>query len=172
MSIRLYPLQDVKAFHEKFGLLVSDRPVHLTKRKLKERVEFLLEELEEFAEGCGLGIAEHESGEGLAVYERPDPTTGTGHCPQDMAAQADALVDLVYVALGTAVMLGLPWNALWDDVHRANMAKERGVTHRGHAVDVTKPAGWQPPMTHLILQEAGYNQAIQSKEQHHVDDQP
>jgi predicted HAD superfamily Cof-like phosphohydrolase len=53
-------------------------------------------------------------------------------------------------------MMGLPWDELWDDVHRANMAKERGVGKRGHAVDCVKPVGWTPPKTEKILQQAGY----------------
>lgn len=143
--MRLYPHQDVKDFHQKFGLIVNDRPVRLTKRKLIERIQFMQEELDEFAAAAGIGY----SSETLGLV----PTNQE----QSLAGQADALVDLVYVAYGTAVMLGLPWNELWDDVHRANMAKVRGTTHRGHAVDVTKPEGWQPPMTEQILDQAGYD---------------
>ena len=120
---------DVRAFHVKFGLLVHYRPVHLTRRKLHERVECLEEEVREFKE---------------AVLE------------QNIGKQADALIDLVYFAKGTAVMMGLPWETLWDDVHRANMAKERGVSHRGHKFDCIKPKNWVPPMTDAILYHAGY----------------
>lgn len=128
---------DVKDFHKKFGLLAYDTPGLLTHRKLKERVEFLQEELNEFVEGCAR---------------------------QDLAEQADALVDLVYVAMGTAAMLGLPWEVLWDDVQRANMSKVRGVTHRGHAVDVTKPAGWIGPQTHQILRDFGFNPTAEERD--------
>ena len=120
---------DVKEFAKKFGHLAHDKPVHLTKRKLRERIDFLQEELDEFKK---------------AVED------------QDLEEQADALVDLVYVALGTAVMLGLPWYDLWDDVHRANMAKRRGVGPRGHLVDCIKPVGWEPPKTLEILRASGY----------------
>lgn len=120
---------NVKQFHQKFGLLCYDTPGPLSSRKLGERIEFLQEELNEFITACGL---------------------------QDLAGQADALVDLVYVALGTAVMLGLPWPELWDDVQRANMAKERGIGKRGHLVDCIKPAGWVGPQTLDLLRAAGY----------------
>lgn len=145
---------DVDAFHEKFQLLRFQKPGHLTKGKLVERVEFMLEELLEFADAAGVDIqvTRDEDGE---WYRHVEP--GLSVQEQDMAGQADALVDLVYVALGTAVMLGLPWDWLWNDVQRANMAKVRGVTHRGHAVDVTKPPGWQGPQTQRILDLAGYN---------------
>lgn len=122
---------DVKNFNRKFGLLhhEDDEPVHLTKRKLRERFECMYEELNEFQ---------------VAIDT------------QDLEQQADALIDLVYFAVGTAVMLNLPWQELWDDVHRANMAKVRGVTKRGHKVDMIKPPGWTGPRTGDILRSHGY----------------
>lgn len=146
--------QDVRDFHQKFGLLCFDKPARLTKRKLLERIEFMLEELKEFAEASG-----HEVG---VFQDQAEALPGDG--PQDLAGQADALVDLVYVALGTAVMLGLPWDWLWDDVQRANMAKVRGMTKRGHAVDVTKPPGWQGPQTQRILDLAGYRHDTEERD--------
>lgn len=144
--------RDVYDFHRKFGLMAAVRPRHLTRHKLKERVEFLLEELQEFTEACGLDaeVMLDENGDRHTIINEVNDD-------QDLAQQADALVDLVYVALGTAVMLGLPWDVLWADVQRANITKERGVTHRGHAIDVRKPAGWVGPRTEEILAAAGYD---------------
>ncbi len=122
--------QDVKAFHLKYGLLASDVPRMLTQRKAGERIEFMAEELREYAQ---------------AVLDN------------DIEKAADALVDLVYVALGTAVMMGLPWAQLWAEVQRANMQKVRGITHRGHKVDVMKPPGWIPPNHQPILAASGYD---------------
>lgn len=141
---------DVRAFHQKFGLMCFDTPGHLTLGKLKERVEFMQEELDEFVDASGLTNQNYDS--------------------QDLAKQADALVDLVYVALGTAVMMGLPWDWLWDDVHRANMMKERGVTHRGHAVDVKKPPGWKGPQGERILKLAGYKGDFSTNQEQGRDD--
>lgn len=143
--------QDVFDFHAKFDLLRFEKPGHLTKGKLRERIEFMQEELNEFVEGCGLVAITTTDSPGTPVLAYEDDGD------QDLAKQADALVDLVYVALGTAVMLGLPWDWLWNDVQRANMAKVRGRTKRGHAVDVTKPPDWQGPQTQRILDLAGYN---------------
>lgn len=124
-------LEDVRAFHNKFGFLDSGRfPSMVTKRKLRERAECLQEELDEFKKAI-------ES--------------------QDFAEQADALIDLVYFAKGTAVIMGLPWEDLWDDVQRANFSKERGITKRGHAFDVIKPEGWQKPQGEAILKKHGFN---------------
>lgn len=122
--------RDLLEFQFRFGHLTHPgRPVHLTKRKLRERLECMQEELQEFEEGL---------------------------VRQDMEEMADALVDLVYFAKGTAMMMGLPWEELWDDVHAANMEKVPGVGKRGHQVDCIKPLGWIPPQTRAILLDHGY----------------
>jgi predicted HAD superfamily Cof-like phosphohydrolase len=142
-------IEDVRAFHQKFGQLDPGRITHLTKRKLAERINFMLEELTEFAHGCGL----------LLYSESVDPDGP--YEDQDMAEQADALIDLVYVLKGTAAMMGLgpAWPDLWDDVQRANMAKVKGPTHRnmGFGSDIAKPPGWEPPQTEAILLRHGYD---------------
>lgn len=127
--------EDVKAFHRKFDLIHFEdtKPRHLTKRKLMERIECMREELLEFNQAAQ---------------------------KQDLVAQADALVDLVYFAIGTAVQLNLPWDELWADVQRANISKERGVGKRGHAVDVIKPPGWQGPRGDSILAFHGYDRRV------------
>lgn len=140
---------DVRELYLKFGLLTAVKPGHLTKRKLRERIQCMMEELNEFAVAAGARIE---------VLSRLPIVVFNTNADQDLAGQADALVDLVYFALGTAVMLGLPWQKLWDDVHRANMTKILGVKPgRGHAVDLVKPPGWVGPQTHQILAEAGYD---------------
>jgi len=64
---------------------------------------------------------------------------------------ADALADLVYVALGTAHFYGIPFDAVFAEVQRANITKARAVSakdprsKRGSAFDVVKPEGWKPP---------------------------
>jgi predicted HAD superfamily Cof-like phosphohydrolase len=143
MRINPDNVQDVAEFQKKFGHLQNDKPTHLTLRKLKERIVCMQEELDEFTDSAHI---------------------------QDLAGQADALVDLVYFALGTANMLGLPWQALWEDVHRANMAKVPGVTKRGHLVDCVKPEGWEGPKTLEILERYGYNKEVDSKKGNHCDD--
>lgn len=152
---------DVRQFQIKFGHVVNYTPVHLTKRKLLERIKFLQEELDEFTEAAG--FCRHQDQNGLTVYM--DVQTD-----QDLPLQSDALVDLTYVALGTAVMMGLPWQELWDDVHRANMEKVRGIGIRGNLVDCIKPQGWQGPKTLEILMAAGYDPQHQTNTTEHKDD--
>lgn len=135
--------KDVQAMHRHFNITIHDKPTHLTARKLHERINFMQEELDEF---------------NAAVNE------------QDMSEMADALIDLVIVAMGTAAMMGLPWKELFKDVHRANLAKVRGVGKRGHAVDLIKPEGWQGPLTKFILADAGYVPAVDALPENHYDD--
>lgn len=134
---------DVRAFQHKFGQLVGYAPRHLTKRKLRERIAQMQEELDEFE----------------AAVEA-----------DDIAEQADALVDIVYFALGTAAHMGLPWQTLWEDVQRANMSKVAGVKpERGFLVDCIKPEGWEGPKTMEILLAHGYQ--APSSEDDYVDDE-
>ena len=148
----------VAVFNRRFGQIVNHGPVHLTKRKLAERANFMLEELLEFASASGLRLTERlrfndagtEKSHAFVIDERVD---------QDLPVQADSLVDLVYVAKGTAVMCGLPWRELFCEVQRANMEKVPGVTKRWNLMDVTKPAGWRPPSIEAILEEAGYDRS-------------
>lgn len=155
---------DVRQFQLKFGHVVNYNPVHLTKRKLLERIKFLQEELDEFTEACGVErITYYAHGKSDDRYELIDKH-------QDLPLQADALVDMVYVALGSVVMMGLPWQELWDDVHRANMEKVRGIGTRGNLVDCIKPQGWQGPKTLEILLAAGYDPQHQTNIEEHKDD--
>lgn len=124
--------QDVRDFHRKFNVpsrKLGTGPGHVSLRTLRQRGDHLREELDEFVRAALI---------------------------QDLAGMADALVDLVYVAKGTAIMLGLPWERLWNEVQTANMAKEPRRTKR-HDHDVVKPDGWQPPDIAGTLQTAGYD---------------
>lgn len=130
---------DVGDFHEKFGLRSSDRgsvlPPNMLDGELYDfRRDFMQEELDEFVDAWQV---------------------------DDLAKMADALVDLVYVAMGTAHLMGLPWQELWDEVQRANMSKERAAADGSNSVrkssfDVVKPAGWTPPDIEGILTQHGY----------------
>jgi predicted HAD superfamily Cof-like phosphohydrolase len=79
---------------------------------------------------------------------------------RQLADAADALVDIVWVALGTAHYFGLPFDQLWAEVRRANMDKIRlprgdDPTQKNWRVDViAKPKGWKPPNLDPIIQQA------------------
>lgn len=57
--------------------------------------------------------------------------------------------------------MGLPFNDVWDLVHRANMQKVRAKraeeSKRGSRFDVIKPPGWEAPdeSIRFLLREHG-----------------
>ena len=62
-----------------------------------------------------------------------------------------AIVDAIYVHIQAAFELGLPLQALWDEVQRSNMAKavlqpdgSFKVVRRADG-KILKPEGWTPP---------------------------
>jgi predicted HAD superfamily Cof-like phosphohydrolase len=55
---------------------------------------------------------------------------------------AHELADLLYVTYGTFAALGLPADAILEEVHRANLAKSAGP--RRSDGKQLKPAGWSP----------------------------
>jgi predicted HAD superfamily Cof-like phosphohydrolase len=64
-----------------------------------------------------------------------------------LADIAQELADLVYVAYGTAISLGIDLDKAIAEVHRANMSKlddDGRPRYRGDG-KVLKPAGWTPP---------------------------
>ena len=68
---------------------------------------------------------------------------------------ADGIIDSVYVLLHAANSLGIPFDLVWDEVHRSNMAKlwEDGKARRREDGKILKPPGWTPPNIFEILKE-------------------
>jgi predicted HAD superfamily Cof-like phosphohydrolase len=117
----------VHEFHKKFGVnkaqLVS--PGVMNRETFEFRKKFLYEEVDEFCEAYQEG---------------------------NVVKMADALIDLTYIAKGTALFAGITsaqWALIFDVVHSRNMMKMRApsASHskRGSALDIIKPANWSPP---------------------------
>jgi predicted HAD superfamily Cof-like phosphohydrolase len=70
----------------------------------------------------------------------------------DTEKVADAIGDLLYVTLGTAVTYGIPSGAIFDEVHASNMTKERMNAH-GKA---GKGKDFVPPRILQILMSFGF----------------
>lgn len=79
---------------------------------------------------------------------------------EEMHEVVDGLVDLVYVALGTLLEMGVPPDFPFDAVHEANMKKERGMTKRGEGKDAIKPEGWLPPDHRPLMERVELLQKI------------
>lgn len=116
---------DVYDFHAKFGVFERVEPGSMAASTFEFRRKFLQEELNEFI---------------------------AANANDDVEGQLDAMIDLIYVAAGTLVMMGfLPtqMNEAWRRVQEANMQKMRvpSAEHskRGSAYDVIKPDGWKAP---------------------------
>ena len=85
----------VQAYHEVFGDQLAPTPTPLPQNRIIHRAGFMAEELAEFLKAA----------------------------PDDLVAQSDALIDLIYFALGTFVEMGIDPSPLFDAVHQANMDK-------------------------------------------------
>lgn len=149
---------DVAEFNKKFNLPTEgSHPLgKLDDDTLKYRVKFMIEELAEFCAAHGLRMVEASL---WAARESADSEIPIHNRRVDLEKAGDALMDLTYVALGTAHFMGLPGNAMWAEVQRANMDKVRGEgasdprSSRQHDLDVVKPEGWRAP-DHAPLIEA------------------
>jgi len=66
---------------------------------------------------------------------------------------ADDIADLIYVLIGMALEYGIPLDAVWRAVQRANMAKlgPNGLSMYDVNGKVCKPLGWSPPDIKQIL---------------------
>lgn len=64
---------------------------------------------------------------------------------EKLSDQADALIDLIYFALGALHQAGVDTQRVWDAVQLSNMTKRKGVTKRGDDNDAAKPVDWVPP---------------------------
>lgn len=135
-------MQDMVAFHERFGLEYSGKPRALPKELGDFRGNFMREELREYLKASHILHLELNTEE-----RKPDP----GVILEQLEEQLDAMVDLVYIVIGTAYLHGYAdrWQEAWDRVHHANMRKVRAESaadsKRGSTFDVVKPKGWRPP---------------------------
>lgn len=67
---------------------------------------------------------------------------------EDPEEFVDGLIDLMVVASVTLAHLGVDIEKAWNEVHRANMTKKRGVNPKrpnSGGFDIYKPEGWQGP---------------------------
>ena len=112
-------LADVKDFNmEILRVSVPTKPGRLSSRRSAARTKHCIEELQEF------------------------------QIATEVEDQADALIDLIYVALGGLCEMGVLPGPIFAEVHQANMKKKHGSVDKrpessGH--DAIKPDNWSPP---------------------------
>lgn len=118
---------DVMEFHRKFRPdLIGTTPAEPTTDVAEMRMRLIDEEIAELRD---------------AMYRG------------DMPGIADGIGDAVYVLAGKAITYGIDLRPVWDEIHRANMAKDAGGTRADGKV--LKPPGWQPPDVAGVLARQG-----------------
>lgn len=112
----------VRAFQQAFAHPAPDSPQLIPADRVAARADWLDEEVQEFRDAKN----EHE--------------------------QADAMIDLIYFALGGLVELGVRPARLFDIVHQANMAKlwPDGRPRFREDGKIIKPSNWRDPGEDLI----------------------
>ena len=116
---------DVKNFHKAFNHPIADKPTLMDEDRANARFAWMQEEIFEF----------------LKATEN-----------QDIYEQADAMIDLIYFALGTLVELGIPPEEIFEIVQNANMSKlwEDGKPRYNEIGKVKKPPTWQDPHDKIV----------------------
>lgn len=107
----------VREFHIKFGHPVADKPQQMSEERAKKRYNWMLEEINEFIEA------------------------------DEIVEQADAMIDVIYFALGTLVEMGIQPDTLFQIVQDANMSKlwPDGKPHYNAEGKTIKPSTWEDP---------------------------
>ena len=107
----------VREFQIKFGHPVAEKPIMLKKERAQKRYNWMLEEINEFLEA------------------------------DEIVEQADAMIDVIYFALGTLVEMGIQPDALFQIVQDANMSKlwPDGKPHYNAEGKTIKPSTWEDP---------------------------
>lgn len=127
---RIDLIKDIDQFHKKFGFEKNEKiGIPNNNELVNFRTAFLMEELAEYTN---------------AITKK------------DTAGALDALVDIVYIALGTAWLFNLPFAKAWKEVQKANMSKVRAKDKsgkRGTKFDVVKPKDWKAPNIERIIEE-------------------
>ncbi len=87
-------------------------------------------------------LLREETGEALAALDALAHTSGGAAAEPQLAAAAHELADLLYVAYGTFVALGVDADGVFAEVDAANLRKA-GAPRRGDGKQL-RPDGWQP----------------------------
>ena len=117
----------VREFHQAFNHPYQEKPTVLSMERAEKRYSWMKEEIDEFIEATK---------------------------NSDIVEQADAMIDVMYFALGTLVEMGVEPENLFNIVQHANMSKlwADGKPHYKEDGKVKKPDTWKDPHNDLILE--------------------
>jgi predicted HAD superfamily Cof-like phosphohydrolase len=149
----------VREFHQAIGEepprspVVPDLALLALRRKLieEENAEVMeaLARLEGVIQSEGNGVAEGDDAKG-------------GRLEESFAAAAHELADLLYVTYGALVWFGIDADAVFAEVHSANMRKTSGPK-RADGKQL-KPAGWVPANVAAVIARARAARASDQQE--------
>lgn len=122
--------QRVRDFHIQGHHPAPELPTILTSDRVIPRANWMREEIDEF------------------------------EAAESLVDQADAIIDLIYFALGSLVEMGVDSETLFDIVHRANMRKlANRATVRADG-KIQKPADWVSPESEIAASIVKSNSGI------------
>lgn len=103
----------VRDFHEGVSAVVNPHPTYVDPATAHLRYALIYEELDELyaAQGFPSKVAKRDKDQYYFVNQ------------PNLIQIADALGDLLYVVLGTAVSYGIDLEPIFQEVHRSNMSK-------------------------------------------------
>lgn len=149
---------DVIEFNQK---IIGLKPVpYLNQERLQWFKNTINEELGEFVEANEKYKMDYEASKKITVSE--------DQLLEDQADMIDAIMDLIYFALGRLYEIGCTeddFAAMWDAIQHANMTKKRGNKGRGSDDDAIKPEGWQGPEQTFINYKKGLKNQLVTCEQ-------
>ena len=128
----------LRAFHDVIGEDRRDVPTVPDRDLLTLRRTLIQEEAAEVDAEFRARAARMDAGEPLVAA--------------DLTARAHELADLLYVTYGAFDRLGLDADAVFAEVHRANLTKASGP--RRADGKILKPEGWQPADVRSVLERA------------------
>jgi predicted HAD superfamily Cof-like phosphohydrolase len=120
-------IDKVEEFNTAFNLPIRKQATNLNRNEIVFQYRLLLEELEEYADAAADG---------------------------DLVEVADAIGDMLYVLLGTAISHGIQdkLEAIFNEIHRSNMSKlEDGKPLHNEYGKVIKSSSYSPPNIKFLL---------------------
>jgi predicted HAD superfamily Cof-like phosphohydrolase len=147
---------DVKEFTEKsMGIECPKYPTRITADEVKFITGMVMDELFEFL--ATVLPPEHIPKVLVEIAinsaKRTDIKTPSGEI-ETIAEQADAITDIIYYLLNGSAKAGVDIEEVFNEVHKANMAKggKDGKSFiRNEKGKVMKPKGWTPPDIKAVI---------------------
>lgn len=133
---RLKTMQErVAEFHERFGFKVNRPLTECADLDSNRDLRVLGSELRDWAKKFQPKAEQEQEAGDERLYRAHLIVEEAGEVLQSLGLQdevllADAIADLLYVVVGTAVTFNIPVEAVFDEVHRSNMTKSRDPNDR------------------------------------------